>query len=96
MSLDPAALAATLNQAFGTAANAGDPGSQLLTALASTIQQQAVQAATLTSQVASLEARMQAGPTQPKTQQLVDTKTLGRVEKFKGSRKDWPDWSFSF
>ena len=98
MSLDPATLAATLNQAFGAAAGAGDPTGQLLTALASTIQQQATQAATLLSQVASLEARMQAGQTatQAKTQQLVDTKTLGRVEKFKGAREDWPDWSFSF
>ena len=27
---------------------------------------------------------------------LVDAKTLGKVEKFKGARKEWSDWCFSF
>ena len=27
---------------------------------------------------------------------VVDTKRLGRVEKFRSAKKDWNDWSFSF
>ena len=85
-----AALQAALANSSGS-----DAGAQLLIALASTIQQQSAQTATLIQQVQQLEQQRSA-PVRDTSNILVDTKTLGRVEKFKGLKKDCQDWSFSF
>ena len=75
----------------------GDASAQLLMALAATVQQQSAQTSMLQQQLQSMEQRLQtASSSRDDRGTLVDTKTLGRVEKFRGSRKEWPDWSFSF
>ena len=93
---DPAALAAALS-AMPPGGLSPDAGTALLGALAQTIAQQAAQATTMQQQLAALHDKVT--ETKNKTgnrNMLVDTKTLGRVEKFRGARKDWSDWSFSF
>ncbi len=68
-----------------------------MTELATTIQQQSSAAATLQQQIQQLEARVSApGSASRAPTMLVDSKNLGRLEKFKGGKKDWQDWSFAF
>eukprot|EP00975_Prorocentrum_lima_P006065 1309955-Prorocentrum_lima.AAC.1 len=62
--------------------------------LASTLQQQQATTAAMQNHITALEGRLAARTSSPPPS-LVDTKTLGRVDKFEGQRKDWSDWSFS-
>ena len=85
-----AALQAALSSSSGS-----DAGTQLLIALASTVQQQMTQTTALAQQIQQLEMQ-RVTPLRNGANILVDTKTLGRVQRFKGQKKDWTDWSFSF
>ncbi len=75
----------------------GDASAQLLLALAATVQQQSAQTTMLQQQLQSMEQRLQtASSSREDRGALVDTKTLGKMKKFRGGRKEWPDWSFTF
>ncbi len=69
---------------------------QLMTALATTIQQQATAVASLQQQSQHLEAKVSAPGSSSRVPIFVDAKNLGRLEKFKGGKKDWQEWSFAF
>ena len=89
-------LAAILQAALSGQAS-GDVSAQLLMSLAATVQQQSAQLTSLQQQLQQMEQRLQtASASRDERGTLVDTKTFGRVEKFRGAKKDWPDWSFSF
>ena len=93
---DPAALAAAIQGAI-PGGGGGDPATALLGARAQTISQQAAQAAAMQQQLVRLESKLsETSAAALPSNALVDTKTLGRVEKFRGTRKDRSDWSFSF
>ena len=98
MAVDPATLIQALQQALA-GQQGGEAVQQLLNILAATVQKQASQATMLQQHVQQLETRIAASAQAERSQTgagLVDTKTLGRVDKFKGARKDWTDWSFAF
>ena len=88
---------AQLLQAALSGQAGGDASAQLLMALAATVQQQSAQTAMLQQQLQTMEQRLQtASSSREDRGALVDTKTLGKMDKFKGGRKEWPDWSFTF
>ncbi len=96
MAINPQRSAAVLQSAIGSTGS-GDSNSQLFVALASTIQQKAVQSASLQQQLQQFEHKLLLATARDTTSSMsVDTKTLGRVENLRGARKAWPDWSFSF
>ncbi len=89
------ALIDALQQVLAGHAGA-EAGQQVLNILAATVQQQASQATMMQQHIQNLEAKVSAGTGSGANAGLVDTKTLGRVEKFRGARKDWADCSFAF
>ncbi len=90
MAVNPHQLAAAVQAALSGISGA-DAGSQLVAALASTIEQQVVQSASLHEQLQQLEQKMMTPTRDASSTVLINTKTLGRVSKFRGMRNDWPD-----
>ena len=85
--------------------SSSDAASQIVATMAEMLQQQQQQATYLHQQLLSVESRLQQTPPAPtipltptasvsQHPMLVDTKTLGKVDKFRGAKKDWVDWSF--
>ena len=88
---------AQILQAALSGQSGSDASTQLLMALSATVQQQAAQTTMLQQQLQTMEQRLQtASASREDRGALVDTKTLGKMEKFRGGRKEWPDWSFTF
>jgi hypothetical protein len=88
---------AQILQAALSGQSGSDASTQLLMALSATVQQQAAQTTMLQQQLQTMEQRLAAASsTKDDRGGLVDTKTLGKMDKFKGGRKEWPDWSFTF
>ena len=96
---DARAFAASISAAMAGLGQSGqDPAVQLLmSAMAMTIQQQADAAQDMQDRIKDLE-RGTAGRSSSSGARggLIDTRQLGRIDKFRGLRKEWADWSFSF
>ncbi len=76
-----------LQRALGQASQGEDVTAQLMTALSTTIQHQTTTAAALRQQIQQLEAMVAtSGPS--RAPMFVDVKNLGRLEKFKGGKKN--------